>query len=192
MVTWKAGHRPPTTSTSSSCSLDLSALSRQLSLTCAVVLPAVTHSSLEEYHLHAKDLPIHIPGLNLFFELQTHILIYKQLPQCLHSMSGIRKLLRPKHLLWAKLTPPQACLLPSNHNTRCSARHPAHLQLPPSPPLAPFLPSYPSVSPVDFTLVSQSIFPSSTAIPIISPGLTNQPPQRTCSLFLTSINLVIL
>lgn len=71
MVTWKTGHRSPTTSTSSSCSLDLSALSRQLSLTCAVVLPAVTHSSLEEYLLCAKDLQIHIPGLNLFFELQT-------------------------------------------------------------------------------------------------------------------------
>lgn len=37
---------------------------------------------------------------------------------------------------------------------------------------------------------SQVLLPSPS--PIISPGLTNQPPQRTCSLSLTSINLVVI
>ena len=156
----------------------------------------MTHASPGlKHHLCAKALQIHVPGPNLSSELQTHIYI----SSCLSvstSMSGIRNSLCPKHLLWAKLAPPQACPLPSNHTTRCSARNPALLQLPLPPSLLPLQPSNPSASPDNFILVSPSVFPSSTVTPIphhyVSPGLTKQLPQMTCSLLLTSINLVVI
>lgn len=117
-----------------------------------------------KHHLRAKDLQRPIPGLNLFFALQTHILIYKQLPQCLHQYVRCQKTSMSKTPFVGQTHSPTSLPPPPNHTARRSARHPAHLQ-PPFPPLAPFQPSCTSVSPVNFTLVSQSIFPSSTAIP---------------------------
>lgn len=118
-----------------------------------------------KYRLCAKDLQMHIPGLNLFSVLRIHILIYKQLPQCLHHYVRCQKTFMSKTPFVGQTHPPPSLPPPLQPHRQALSQMPSPPAAPPFPPLAPFQPSSTSVSPVHFTLVSPSIFPSSTAIP---------------------------